>query len=179
MIMEKIIIFLNEYQYIYGLCPCCHEIFKLSECKMQFPSLQKKDDPFFQLKQFEKQVDNAYSALEKYDEKSNRAIEEAQKRARKQGQLLAKRNLKKIDPIFSGRNIDPQDVKTIFDPVEFVVFNNMNSEYGQIKDIEFICLNPKSKKKELAAKSVSSAIKKGNIEFVTIRVAKDGTIDTE
>lgn len=177
--MEKIVIFLNEYQYIYGICPCCKEIFKLSECKMQFPSLQQKDDPFYKLKEFEKRVELASSQLEKYYERASRAMEIEQERARRQGQLLAKRKLKIIDPIFSGKNIDPQDVKTIFDPVEFVVFHNMNSESGRIKNIDFICLNPKNKKREIAIKSIASTIKKGNIEFKTIRVDKDGNIESE
>jgi len=177
--MQKIVIFLNEYQYIYGICPCCKEIFKLSECKMQLPSLQQKDDPFYNLKKIEKRIELAYLRLEKYNERANKEMEEAKERARRQGQLLAKRKLKKIDPIFSGKNIDPQDVKTIFDPIEFVVFRNMNSESGRIKSIDFICLNPQNKKREIAIKSIDSTIKKGNIEFKTIRVSKDGSIESK
>ena len=177
--MDKIVLFLNEYQYIYGICPCCKEVFKLSECKLRFPSLQKKDDPFFQLKQLEKKVEMESLHLEKYEEKTEKYLELAQKRARRKGQLLAKKQLKKIDPVFSGRNIDPQDVKTIFDPVEFVVFNHMNSESGIIKGIEFVSLDPKTRRKEVAVKSISSVLKKGNIEFKTIRVNKDGTIGSE
>jgi predicted Holliday junction resolvase-like endonuclease len=87
--------------------------------------------------------------------------------------------LRKIDPIFTGRNIDTQDVKTIFDPVDFVVFDKMNSESGIIQGIEFIALEPKSKKREIVLKSIDKAIDRGFLDFKVVRVDKEGRIYVE
>ena len=102
-----------------------------------------------------------------------------QEKARRKGQLLAKRRLKEIDPLFSGKGIDPQDVKTIFDPVDFIVFDGMNSESERIKSIDFVAYEPHNGKQEKILKSIQSTIKKGDIEFNSLRVNREGEVEIE
>jgi predicted Holliday junction resolvase-like endonuclease len=85
--------------------------------------------------------------------------------------------LKKLDPIFSGRKIDPQDVKVIFDPVEYIVFDGIHKE--KIKKIKLIGRKPKSKKEENIEKSINKAIKQGDYNFKVLRIDKNGNIELE
>lgn len=177
--MNNLIYVIDEFQSIYGFCPCCGEVFHLSDAKLKFPSSVSRDDPFFKVKLLELTVTRRQSSFEKYEEKMDEKLQQAKERAQVRGRELAKKTLKKIDPIFSGRNIDSQDVKTIFDPVDFVVFNKMNSESRIIKGIEFIALEPRSKKREKILNSIDKAIKMGDLDFKVIRVGKSGEIEVE
>jgi predicted Holliday junction resolvase-like endonuclease len=177
--MNNLIYVIDELQAIYGFCPCCGEIFRLADAKLKFPSSISKDDPIFKVKLFESKVSKQQESLERYEEKMDAALVLARERAQSKGRKLAKKRLKSIDPIFSGRNIDSQDVKTIFDPVDFIVFDKMNSESGIIKGIEFIALEPKSKKRELVLNSIDKAIRRGDLDFKVIRVDKQGEIEVE
>jgi len=177
--MNNLIYIIDELQAIYGFCPCCGEIFRFADAKLKFPSFISKDDPIFKLKLLESRVSRQQESLERYEEKMDAALVLARERAQSKGRTLAKKRLKMIDPIFFGRNIDSQDVKTIFDPVDFVVFDRMNSESGIIKGIEFIALEPKSKERDLVLNSIDKAVQRGNLDFKVIRVDKQGEIEVE
>ena len=177
--MNKLHLIIDEFQSIYGTCPCCGEIFHLSEAKFQFPEEKEKHDPIFKMKQYENKVVKAESRFEMYETRVEETLEQELEKARRKGQLLADRRLKEIDPLFSGRGIDPQDVKTIFDPVDFIAFRGMNSDSEIITRIEFITFEPGYKKQEETIKSIQTAINRGNLEFRSIRVDKEGAIGIE
>ena len=177
--MTNLIYVIDEFQCIYGFCKCCGEIFRLADAKLKFPSATLKTDPFFKLKLLDSKVAKQQASLSSYEEKMDKAYAQAKERARTKGRKLAKQQLRKIDPIFSGRNIDPQDVKTIFDPVDFVVFDKMNSDSGVIRMVEFIALDPGSKKREFILKSIDKAIERGRLNFKIIRVGTGGEIECE
>ena len=95
-----------------------------------------------------------------------------------QGRKQAKQRLKEIDPVFSGTGVDPQDVKVVFDPVEYVVFHGLASVYG-VKFIEFISRSPSNKKQEVLIESISKTINNGDVEFETLRMRNDGSFEVE
>src|SRR6266478_1813130 len=53
----------------------------------------------------------------------------------------------KEDRLVSAKNIDPQDVKVIFDPVEYLIFHGLNSEHG-VNLLEFVSRAPLSRSQE-------------------------------
>jgi predicted Holliday junction resolvase-like endonuclease len=83
--------------------------------------------------------------------------------------------LKRVDPVFCGSGLDPQDVKVIFDPVEYVVFDGLSGE--RLRRILLMGEPPASKKQEKVHRSLASAVRKGNMEFLTLRVTKEGTVE--
>lgn len=87
--------------------------------------------------------------------------------AAKAGQKAAKKLLKKIDPWFSGSGYDPQDVKVVFDPVSYVIFDGLHSE--NLKQILLLSYPPENGSSETVQLSLAMAIKRGNIEFRTLR----------
>ena len=95
-------------------------------------------------------------------------------KARAAGKKEAKKRLKQIDPIFSGTGLDVQDVKVIFDPVEYVVFQGMNGE--TIKRVLFVAHAPRSKASETIQNSLRKTIKNGDMYFQTLQIERDGAL---
>ena len=87
---------------------------------------------------------------------------------------VVKLRIKKIDPTFTGRNIDPQDVKAVFHPVEYIVFQGLCSGLG-VKELKFISRSPKTKAQEALVRSMDQTVQKGNLEFETLHLQEDGS----
>ena len=157
----------SEFAHILGICPLCGALFRLGDVR---PYLKGKrphsilDD----LDAAEARIDRAMERLDEQEEM-------LRARAKLAGRRQAKKQLRKIDPIFSGSNLDPQDVRVIFDPVEYVVFDGMQREY--LRRILLLSHPPANREVERVQTSVSRAIGKGNVDFKTLRVTAEGTLE--
>ena len=148
------------------VCPECNDLFYLSEAR-----------PYLSGKQPQSVIDKLRaeeSRLERAEEKLNEIENALRETAAKAGLRAAKKALKKIDPVFSGAGYNPHDVRVIFDPVTYVVFNGMGN--GRLCEIVLLGRPPESSRAERVQKSIRSAIKKGNLEFKTLHVGKDGSV---
>jgi predicted Holliday junction resolvase-like endonuclease len=159
----------GQFSWIMAICPNedCEQLFRLSDAR-----------PFLK----DKRPKSALDAIEAEEERISRAIERLEEKesllrekARAAGLKQAKLRLRKIDPIFSGTKLDPQDVKIIFDPVEYVVFDGMSED--RMSRILLLGHEPKSNQGERVLKSISSSIRSGNIAFKTLRVLEDGALE--
>jgi predicted Holliday junction resolvase-like endonuclease len=92
------------------------------------------------------------------------------------GRRRAKKRLRKIDPTFSGREIDPQDVKVLFDPVEYLIFHGLNSDRG-VDFVEFVSRVPTSRSQESIVKSIDKTIRAGDVGFETLHMKDDGSFE--
>jgi predicted Holliday junction resolvase-like endonuclease len=156
----------GELGHILGVCPCCSDLFYLSETR-----------PYLAGKQPHSVVDRLRSAerrLEQEEEKLDKAEFLLREKAAAAGLRTAKKLLKKIDPVFSGAGFDPHDVKVIFDPVTYVVFNGMSR--GDIHEIVLLAKPPENALSERVQSSIVKAIQNGNVEFKTIRVDNEGKV---
>jgi predicted Holliday junction resolvase-like endonuclease len=95
-------------------------------------------------------------------------------RAVRAGLRATKRLLRKIDPVFSGAGYDPQDVKVIFNPVTYVVFQGMSQ--GKLQSIQLLARSAQNGATEHIQSSIEQVINRGNVEFRTLRVDTRGTI---
>ncbi len=154
--------------HILGVCPCCTDLFYLSAARPYLAG-RKPRSVIDDIRSAERRLDRAEENLAEIES----ALREA---AAKAGLRTAKKLLKKIDPVFSGAGYDPQDVKVIFNPVPYVVFDGM----ARVKLTEIVLLAhpPEDGAMEIVQKSISQAIKKGNCEFKTLRVDNEGKIDS-
>jgi predicted Holliday junction resolvase-like endonuclease len=116
------------------------------------------------------------SKLDRAEERLDEIEGVLREAAAKAGLRAAKRALKKIDPVFSGSGYNPHDVKVIFDPVTYVVFHGMGA--GRLREIVLLARPPESATGERLHNSIGAAVKKGNFEFRTLQVDKDGNVDT-
>ncbi|NLD46226.1 MAG: hypothetical protein GX660_03365 [Clostridiaceae bacterium] len=159
----------NTQQKIFGLCPECGELFRLSEGRI-FKDTPPENDWMERLISVRKKIDRG-------NQKLNEQESELRENARDDGRKQAMRYVKKIDKIFTPRKLNPDDAKVIFHPVDYVVFNGMKNK--SLNNIVFLDRKPKTPAHKKIQQSIEGAISKGNIEWVTLRIEENGNIVTE
>ena len=174
--MNALIQTVDGIQEVLAICPCCGNIFRLVEGKFIFPKKHPKTCDYHELVARENKLAAEDERLESAEERFKESIKNQKAHLRELGLQEAKRMLKKIDPTFSAKNINPQDVKVIFDPVEYVIFHGLNSEEG-VKLVEFISRSPDNKTRESIVESIDMTIRNGDVEFETLRMKDDGSFD--
>src|SRR3990167_90518 len=167
---------IDSIQEVLAICPCCVEIFRLVEGKFIFPQKHPKTCEYLELIAFEGKLSDKEERLVSAEEKFVERLREQRQQLTEQGRRQAKKKLKKIDPTFSAKDIDPQDVKVIFNPVEYLIFHGLNSEDG-VGLVEFVSRSPDSKTQETIVKSIDKTIRDGDVEFETLHMRDDGSFE--
>jgi predicted Holliday junction resolvase-like endonuclease len=165
----NILKFFQESKQILVICPCCGDVFRLSEGTL-FTKQRPEPSPF----------DRMDSAEQKFDRERIRFEEKAaalREEAVALGQKAAQKQLRAIAGPFVARQIDPQDVKVIFHPVEFIAFRGMSD--GEVAQIAFIDRPAESKQRAILQESIASAISSGNYAWKLLRVSGEGTVVEE
>ena len=157
----------GQFNHIFGICPCCGEPFRLNDARPHIRDRYPRS-VFDDIDSEEERIDRAVERLEEQEMLLRAKAKEA-------GLKQAKKRLQKIDSVFSGARLDPQDVKVIFDPVEYVVFDGMKG--GELRRILLLGHPPTSRPRELLLKSIEQTIEKGNISFKTLRILEDGGLN--
>ncbi len=161
--------FFTVQRQIFGICPKCQDFFRLSECKI----FKKKPVPDW-MDQMTLEQDRLDDAEKKLEEKKKDLQKKAQEKGRKRAQLA----VKKIDPIFTPRKLDPDDAKVIFHPIDYIVFNGMKAP-GPIKNIILFDREEKNGGQRSVQKSIEKVVEHENYEWQTLRVQEDGKIKVE
>lgn len=186
---DLLLAYYRDTLYIFGICPCCGEIFNLSQSVIRLRRRPVKlprydhllnaqgliDDKEQEVERVEGRYGERLDAFTEREEEFKYVEPEIIRKVKVQGRRQAMNRIKKIDKVFTRKNIDPRDIRVICSPVEFVSFNGM-TESREIDSIEFINRRPASVPQERSLGSVEKTIKKGNVEFVLIRVSDDGTV---
>jgi predicted Holliday junction resolvase-like endonuclease len=165
---------IDGIQEVLAICPCCGEIFRLVEGKFIFPQKAPKACEYLELVALEGRLSDMEERLTFAEERFKEKLREQREKLVEKGRRLAKKKLKKIDPTFSARNIDPQDVKVIFNPVEYIIFHGLNSEKG-VDLVEFVSRTPESRPEETIFESIDRTIRNGDVEFETLHMKDDGS----
>jgi len=150
------------------VCPCCGSLFYLSEA-----------NPFLKGKQPQSIIDSLRVTEQRMGRAEERLIETAsdlKEEAALAGRRKTKRLLKKIDTMFSGADYDPQDVKVIFNPVTFIIFDGMTRNH--LTEIVLLGREPQDRVTEQIHKSIQHVIEKGNLEFRTLQVDNSGRVSS-
>jgi predicted Holliday junction resolvase-like endonuclease len=161
--------FFNVQRQIFGICPRSGEFFRLSDCRI-FPKKRPPPDWLEGLRKTADQLDRAEVRLGEKQE----ALREI---ARKKGRRQAMNIMKRIDPVFGPRKLNPDDAKVLCHPVDYVVFNGMN--HSVMKNIILLDRNRRQPNSRAIQKSIERAVEKGRYEWQTLRVSPDGSINRE
>ena len=118
--------FFETGRQVFGVCPCCGEIFRLSEANVY---LKKKPIPDWMDKyeQSERRVDSREEMLLEQEG-------EMREVAREKGRKQAMRAVKKVDKVFAPNSLNADDAKVLFHPIDYMVFNGMKKK-PEIKNI--------------------------------------------
>ena len=169
---QQTLLFFQYQRQIFGICTCCGEFFRLSDCKV-YQEAKAPTDWLDKLEKDERKID-----LE--EEKLTEALEELKQAAREKGRNTANRMVKQVDKVFHPQKLNPDDAKVIFHPVDYVVFNGMKDNKTEgLKNILLLDGEKRSTEGKKIQKSIMKAVDKGNYEWITLRVENDGGIKEE
>lgn len=187
---KLLVAFFKEQYYVFGICPCCGDIFQLSDCLITVKhkhvalpehediiDLQEKNERHLEkLEELEGQLDEKKYALSelKYEMKASKDNAEIT-RYKKEGRKHALNKSKKYISLFHKKNLDPRDARLIFSPIEFMVFDGL-TEYKEINNLVFLSKKPDNRSKEKINESIYQVLKKGNLDFQLIRITDKGEI---
>jgi len=123
-------------------------------------------------------IDAEKDRLTKSEERLYEIEEKIREKARLEGRRLADRIIRKIDPIFTPRKLNPDDAKVIFHPIDYIVFNGMKKNKS-IKNIILLDRETKKREEKKIQKSIEKVIEKENYEWQTLRIKEDSEIKAE
>jgi predicted Holliday junction resolvase-like endonuclease len=173
--MNALVQTVNGMQQILGICPCCGELFRLVETKFIFQTLTPRTCEYLELVTLERRIADQDVRVSSAEERFVEQLSRQRNALVIQGRRKAKRRLRKIDPVFSARGIDPQDVKVIFEPVEYIIFHGLNS--AGVTSLEFVSRPPETRSQEATVTAVDATIRNGNVEFETLHLRDDGSLE--
>lgn len=161
---------LQEFRRILGVCPCCGEIFRLTDLMIAYrakPSVTWLD-------RLEADEERQQRAEDKFAEDERQIRELAKKRGRQALPSL----LREAEPVFACRGYFAHDVKPLFDPVDYIIFDGMNAAPAVTRIVLFD--GPAlGHARERIQRSIQRALEGGNYEWKTVRMGKDGRIQPE
>jgi predicted Holliday junction resolvase-like endonuclease len=128
MARNPIVDFFHRLRRLFGNCPCCDTVFRLSDCNIYHQTKPEAD--------WKNTLDKQREKLDSMEEKITEKIEAAREVAHESGRKVAKKLIKKIDPVFSPLRRDASHAKMLFHPVDLLVFKGMQNDY--IKNIIFL-----------------------------------------
>jgi predicted Holliday junction resolvase-like endonuclease len=155
---------------IFGVCPCCGEVFRLSDATVFVKVKPEKD--------WMDKLDAEDERLGRAEERLEEQKEELREKARAKARLEANRLIRRIDPVFAPRRLNPDDAKPILHPVDFVVFNGMKTQPA-IRNLVLLDHETRSPERKRLQKSIERAVSKKRYEWRTLRVSEDGTVKEE
>ena len=170
--LKQTLIFFQYQRQVFGICTCCGEFFRLSDCKL-YQDAKAPTDWLDKLEKEEKRIDLL-------EEKINEEMDLMKQQAREKGRLTANKLVKTVDKVFHPQQLNPDDAKVIFHPVDYVVFNGMKDDGTDgMKNILLLDSEKKTTEGKAIQKSIMKAVDKGNYEWITLRVENDGSIKEE
>lgn len=154
---------------IFGVCPHSGSLFRLSDCKIFQRTAPRRD--------WMDDVEDETERLNRVEDKLDEREDELREVARKKGRALAMKMVRLVDPVFTPRKLNPDDAKVLFHPVDYVVFRGMKNDAAN----RILLLDKATASKERLAlqRSIEKAVEKEFVEWLTIRVNEDGSVERE
>ena len=168
--MHPLASYIREQRHIFGVCPHCHALFRLADIKVSYGNKYKLD----WLDRLDNKREKWETMIADLEEDENELRKKAIEKVRKKE---LPKLLKSIIPTFAMYRLDPQDIKTVFHPIDFVAFNGLNA--GRMDKV--LMLDHKSSDSDRISiqRSISDTIKSDAIEWQTVRVGPSGEISVE
>lgn len=161
----------QQFRKILCICPDCETIVRVSDLRLKV----KGDAIRTWLDDYEKKCKVMDEKEEKFEEIADKLREVAVTKGRKEAGIAFN---KAINPKFKLLKFDPFDIKPVLNPIDFLVFKNMNKK-AVVDDIVFLsetCKNPILNELRI---QVKNAIKKEKYDWQVARIDKKGEIEIE
>lgn len=158
----------QEFRKILCICPCCGELVRVSDLHIRSKGRVRKT----WLDNYEKQVQDIVEELKEFDEKEKEIREES----RQKGRLSAEEKIyNTIHPCFRDLTGNPNDIKPLLHPIDFIIFQNMNKG-PEINEIVFLSIHYPDSSLQKIREGISDTIIERNYEWVEARIDDKGNI---
>ncbi len=149
-------------EQVFGVCPCCGEAFRLSDCTLFSGAAPKRS--------WLDRIESDTDALDALEEEINLHLESLRQAARRKGRRRAQTLIKKVDRVFAPKRLHADDAKPICHPVDYVVFDGLNAR-DEMERIVFLDREPDNLGRAKMQSSIRRAIEKGNVRWRELHVS--------
>ena len=157
--------FFQQLRKTFVSCPCCGQVYRLSDSHIFNGSKPNKD--------WKVRLEEEYQKISKREDALKSKISKLKTEAKDLGRSLAVSQVENYDNVFKPLGLAPIDCKNICHPVDFIVFNGMHS--GQIKNLVFLDRKNDSK----VQSSIKACIENERYVWKTIRINNNGELTEE
>jgi len=163
--------FLKEQRHIFGVCPKCGEVQRFTDIHISYVTRYVPD--WLDGLELEQERLDRQSAnlLSKKEEIRNASLERAKRK-------ILPTKLKAVSPLFARVGVSPQDIRTIFHPIDYVCFDGLYSK-DRLKQVLFLDRPPATLAERLIQSSLRRAIHREAFDWATVRVDDEGNVSRE
>jgi predicted Holliday junction resolvase-like endonuclease len=161
----------QEFRKILCVCPECGKIVRLSDLKLKTKA--KTEDTWLDYYEYRERLLSGREA--EFDAIKGDLRAAAVAEGRKQAEVVFNQAIKQD---FRKMKYDPTDIKPVLNPVDFVVFQDMNKK-EEITDLVFLSKKLKNPIINKLRTQVKASIKKKNYEWLVARIDNEGKIEFE
>jgi predicted Holliday junction resolvase-like endonuclease len=161
----------QEFRKILCVCPDCGKIVRLSDLKLKTKT--KTEDTWLDYYEYRERLLSGREA--EFDAIKGDLRAAAVAEGRKQAEVVFNKAIKQD---FRKMKYDPTDIKPVLNPVDFVVFQDMNKK-EEITDLVFLSKKLKNPIINNLRTQVKNSIKKKNYEWLVARIDNEGKIEFE
>lgn len=160
--------YLGESRHIFIVCPRCEEVCRLSDARVSYRGAYRED----WLDRIQRQEERLDRAEERFEERRGEIKESAIRR----GRLALRRIIRRALPGLSGQGLEMRDVKTILDPVRFVVFDGLERWGDRVRRVLFLAGAPRGRAEAAVQESLRRTIRSERFEWRTLPVDARGRV---
>jgi predicted Holliday junction resolvase-like endonuclease len=158
----------QDLKTILCICPLCGELVRVSDLHLSY----RGKAPKTWLDEYERELQMFAKKEAEFEAKVSEIKKKAIERGRAQ---VVERACSCLDSSIAQFRYNPYDIKALFHPADFIVFNGLNAG----EDLEDISFLSKAKRRDDVQKSLKSTIESGNYDWKVARVKDDGSVTFE
>jgi predicted Holliday junction resolvase-like endonuclease len=207
--VRDLLAFYKAEQRIFGRCPHCDDVFRLSEVKLTYGKEPPRDvlthlkrakesleQRVRELNEQIAQMEHDHSAkIETLEEEHERELDHVEDKWRERVDIEVERHMLKkikeirqraiagsrattlgktierIAPMFSGFGHHPGDVRPLFEPLDFVIFDGLYA--GEVTDVVFLEFKTGNAEMSETQKMIRRAVTQKRVHFEERRMSAD------
>jgi len=167
--MNEILSTFHAFRRVLCLCPNCKALLRLSDLQLKYRGVA----PTTWLDNFETKLSSADEKEALFDEKEKKLRDQAAERGRRKVPILIR---KSMDSQFAKLKYNPYDIKALLHPVDFVVFDGLESK-ADLRRIVFLSKAVKNEQLNALRNSVEKTVEEKRYNWQVARVSIDGKIE--
>lgn len=143
---------LRGLQSVLCICPCCGELFRLSEGRLFYAV----PPPSTWYDELERERERLGKAEDRFEEERQRL----QEMSRQSVERELRRVLRRRDPVLTPLGYYPKEARTLLNPVDFVVFHGMVLQ-KRVREVVLVDHVAEDRERERVQDSLKRALERG------------------